>query len=77
MKPGEGGQLARSAGTFVRIVAREGTYVTASAFGEVRKVVADCRATLVKSVMRAHVACLIKQGAARWRGIRRPFAVWR
>ncbi len=33
MKPGKGGQLARSAGTYVQIVARDGAYVTpASAF---------------------------------------------
>ena len=28
MKPGKGGQLARSAGTYVQIVARDGAYVT-------------------------------------------------
>lgn len=32
MKPGKGGQLARSAGTYVQIVARDGAYVTRVAF---------------------------------------------
>ena len=47
MKPGKGGQLARSAGTYVQIVARDGAYVTLRLrSGEMRKVEADCRATL-------------------------------
>ena len=48
MKPGKGGQLARSAGTYVQIVARDGAYVTLRLrSGEMRKVEADCRATPV------------------------------
>ncbi|MCD3127376.1 hypothetical protein GFK21_23290, partial [Salmonella enterica subsp. enterica serovar Enteritidis] len=40
-------QLARSAGTYVQIVARDGAYVTLRLrSGEMRKVEADCRATL-------------------------------
>lgn len=51
MKPGKGGQIARSAGAYVQIVAREGSYVTLRLrSGEMRKVEADCRATLAKSV---------------------------
>lgn len=51
MKPGKGGQMARSAGAYVQIVARDGSYVTLRLrSGEMRKVPADCRATLVKSV---------------------------
>ena len=47
MKPGKGGQLARSAGTYVQIVARDGAYVTLRLrSGEMRKVEAECRATL-------------------------------
>ena len=39
MKPGKGGQLARSAGTYVQIVARDGAYVTLRLrSGEMRKV---------------------------------------
>lgn len=52
MKPGKGGQLARSAGTYVQIVARDGAYVTLRLrSGEMRKVEADCRATLAKLAM--------------------------
>lgn len=47
MKPGKGAQLARSAGTFIQILAREGNYVTLRLrSGEVRKVLAECRATI-------------------------------
>ncbi|MER1720198.1 50S ribosomal protein L2 [Proteus terrae] len=47
MKPGKGGQLARSAGTYVQIVARDGAYVTIRLrSGEMRKVPSDCRATI-------------------------------
>ncbi|SUC38805.1 50S ribosomal protein L2 [Proteus mirabilis] len=47
MKPGKGGQLARSAGTYVQIVARDGAYVTIRLrSGEMRKIPSDCRATI-------------------------------
>ncbi len=43
MKPGKGGQLARSAGAYVQIVARDGSYVTLRLrSGEMRKVESDC-----------------------------------
>ena len=45
--PGRGGQLARSAGTAVRLVAKEGSYVTLSLpSGEVRLVLQNCWATI-------------------------------
>ncbi|STM17849.1 50S ribosomal protein L2 [Escherichia coli] len=57
MKPGKGGQLARSAGTYVQIVARDGAYVTLRLrSGEMRKVEADCRATLGE-VGNAEICC--------------------
>ena len=47
MKPGKGGQIARSAGTSARLVAKEGIYSTLRLqSGEMRKVLSDCRATL-------------------------------
>ena len=50
MKPGKGGQLARSAGTYVQIVARDGAYVTLRLrSGEMRKVEADCRASFTQN----------------------------
>ena len=72
MKPGKGGQLARSAGTYVQIVARDGAYVTLRLrSGEMRKVEADCRATLGEVGNAEHMLRVLgKAGAARWRGVR-------
>lgn len=47
MKPGKGGQLARSAGSSAQLVAREGNYATLRLpSGEFRMVHVDCRATV-------------------------------
>jgi large subunit ribosomal protein L2 len=47
MQPGRGGQLARSAGTGVQLMAKEGDYATLRLpSGEMRMVRADCRATV-------------------------------
>ncbi len=47
MKPGKGGQMARSAGTSVQILGREGNYTLLRlTSGEVRKVLSVCRATI-------------------------------
>jgi large subunit ribosomal protein L2 len=47
LKPGKGGQLARSAGTYVQLVGRDAGYALLRlASGEVRMVRADCRATI-------------------------------
>lgn len=72
MKPGKGGQIARSAGTYVQIVAREGSYVTLRLrSGEMRKVESDCRATLGEVGNAEHMLRVLgKAGAARWRGVR-------
>ena len=72
MKPGKGAQIARSAGTYVQIIAREGLYVTIRMrSGEVRKVLADCRATIGEIGNAEHMLKQLgKAGAARWRGIR-------
>ncbi len=72
MKPGKGGQLARSAGTAVRLVAKEGAYATLRLrSGEMRKVPAKCRATLgTVSNSEHNLEKLGKAGASRWRGIR-------
>ena len=72
MKPGKGGQLARSAGTSVRLVAKEGIYATLRLrSGETRKVPAQCRATLgVVSNSEHNLEKIGKAGASRWRGIR-------
>ncbi|MBU2712125.1 50S ribosomal protein L2 [Zooshikella harenae] len=72
MKPGKGAQIARSAGASVQLVAREGGYVTVRLrSGEMRKILADCRATLGEVSNSEHnLRSLGKAGAKRWRGIR-------
>ncbi len=72
LKPGKGAQLARSAGASVQLVAREGQYATLRLrSGEMRKVLADCRATLGEVSNSEHsLRKLGKAGAARWRGVR-------
>ncbi|TMJ63031.1 MAG: 50S ribosomal protein L2, partial [Alphaproteobacteria bacterium] len=47
MKPGKGGQIARSAGTYVQLVGREQGYaLLRMTSGEMRMVRAECRATI-------------------------------
>ena len=47
MKPGKGAQMARSAGAFVQLMAKEGNYVTLRLpSGEMRLVRKECRATI-------------------------------
>ena len=72
MRPGKGAQLARSAGAAVQLVAREGDYVTVRLrSGEIRKVHADCRATIGEvSNEENNLRHFGKAGAMRWRGIR-------
>ncbi|MCY7296297.1 50S ribosomal protein L2 [Alteromonas sp. a30] len=72
MKPGKGAQMARSAGAYVQILAREGAYVTLRMrSGEVRRVPADCRATIGEVGNAEHMLrSLGKAGASRWRGIK-------
>lgn len=72
LKPGKGAQMARSAGASVQLVAREGRHATLRLrSGEMRKVLADCRATLGEVSNSEHsLRKLGKAGAARWRGVR-------
>ena len=72
LKPGKGAQLARSAGTSIQLVAREGQYATLRLrSGEMRKVLSECRATLGEVSNSEHgLSKLGKAGAARWRGVR-------
>jgi large subunit ribosomal protein L2 len=72
LKPGKGAQIARSAGASVQLVAREGAYATLRLrSGEMRKVLADCRATLGEVGNGEHsLKSLGKAGAKRWRGVR-------
>ncbi len=72
LKPGKGAQIARSAGAAAQLVAREGSYVTLRLrSGEMRKVLAECRATLGEVSNSEHsLRSLGKAGAKRWKGIR-------
>jgi len=72
LKPGKGAQIARSAGTSVQIVAREGAYATLRLrSGEMRRVHVGCRATVGEVGNDEHnLAKIGKAGAMRWRGIR-------
>src|SRR6266851_1075092 len=73
MKPGKGGQLARSAGTYVQLVGRDQGYaLLRMASGEVRMVRAECRATIGAVSNPDHQNIVIgKAGRNRWLG-RRP-----
>ena len=72
MKPGKGGQMARSAGAAAQLVAREGAYATLRLrSGETRKIHIDCRATVGEVGHGEHnLRKLGKAGARRWRGVR-------
>ena len=72
LKPGKGGQIARSAGASVQIIAREGNYITLRLrSGEMRKVLADCFATIGEVGNSEHMLRVLgKAGANRWRGVR-------
>ncbi|OJZ19841.1 MAG: 50S ribosomal protein L2 [Thiobacillus sp. 65-29] len=72
MMPGKGAQIARSAGTSVQVLAREGSYAQLRLrSGEIRKVHVDCRATLGECGNEEHsLRSIGKAGANRWRGIR-------
>lgn len=73
LKLGKGAQLARSAGSFVQLIAREGEYATLRLrSGEMRKVPVECRATIgTVGNLEHNLRSLGKAGASRWRG-RKP-----
>ena len=73
LKPGKGGQMARSAGAGVQVMAKEGKYVALRLPStEVRRVFKDCMATIGQMGNIEHnLQTLGKAGASRWRG-RRP-----
>lgn len=72
MKPGKGAQIARSAGSAVQLLAREGAYATLRLrSGEVRRVPVECRATIGEVGNAEHgLRSKGKAGASRWRGER-------
>jgi large subunit ribosomal protein L2 len=72
MQPTGGAKLARSAGTSVQLIAREGIYATIRLkSGEMRKVLSDCRAVMGEVSNSEHnLENLGKAGAKRHRGVR-------
>ncbi|GKV55114.1 MULTISPECIES: 50S ribosomal protein L2 [unclassified Sporosarcina] len=72
LKPGKGGQLVRSAGTSAQLLGREGKYVIIRLqSGEVRMVLATCRATIGQVGNEQHELINIgKAGRSRWLGKR-------
>ncbi|XRX42676.1 MAG: 50S ribosomal protein L2 [Buchnera aphidicola (Eriosoma harunire)] len=72
IQPGKGGQLSRSAGSYVQLVSKDSHYVSVRLrSGEMRKILSNCRATIGEVGNAEHMlAVLGKAGASRWRGIR-------
>lgn len=73
LRPGKGGQIARSAGSAVQVVAKEGKHVTVKLpSGETRLITPECLATIgqVGNVDHENIA-IGKAGRQRWLG-RRP-----
>jgi len=73
LKPGKGASMARSAGTYAQVVAREGKYATLKLpSGEMRMVLVTCLATIGAVGNSDHMNVRLgKAGRARWKG-RRP-----
>lgn len=72
MKPGKGGQLGRSAGSSLQLLAKEGDYAQLKMpSGEIRKIRLECMATygVVSNAEHENIS-LGKAGRSRWLGIR-------
>lgn len=72
MKPGKGGQMARSAGTYIQLVGRDGAAALLKlSSGEVRKISGECRATIgaLSNPDQKNIN-LGKAGRNRWLGTR-------
>ena len=72
LKPGKGGQIARSAGSSVQLVAKEGDYASVKMpSGEIRKIYIECFATIgqVGNIDHENVS-IGKAGRSRWLGKR-------
>lgn len=72
IKPGKGAQLARSAGSSIQLIAREGIYATVRLrSGEMRRILSECRAVVGEvSNSENNLRSLGKAGATRRRGTR-------
>ena len=72
LKPGKGGQLIRSAGSFAQVMGRDGAYVQLRLkSGEMRRVLGSCMATVGQVGNVDHENETVgKAGRSRWRGWR-------
>lgn len=72
IKIGKGGQLARSAGSYIQIIAKDGKYmILRLKSSEIRKVHCICRATVGEVGNSEHMLRVLgKAGSNRWRGVR-------
>jgi large subunit ribosomal protein L2 len=72
LKPGKGAAMARSAGSYAQLIAREGKYATVKLpSGEIRLVLTSCRATVGTVSNPDHnLEISGKAGRSRWQGIR-------
>lgn len=72
LKPGKGGQLARSAGTSAQVLGNEGKYTLVRlSSGEVRMIISTARATIGSVGNEQHELIAIgKAGRKRWMGVR-------
>ena len=72
LRPGKGGQLARSAGSYAQLLAKEGEYCHVRLpSGEIRLVKAECKATIGQVSNTEHENLKIgKAGRKRWKGVR-------
>jgi large subunit ribosomal protein L2 len=72
LKPGKGGSLARSAGSYAQLLARDGKYATLKLpSGEMRLVLVTCMATVGTVSNGDHMNLSVgKAGRNRWFGIR-------
>ena len=72
LRPGQGGKMARSAGSSVQLVAKEGDYASLRLPStEMRRVLIDCRATVGEVGNAEHELIKIgKAGRNRWKGVR-------
>lgn len=72
LKPGHGGQIARSAGAEAQLLGKEDKYVLVRLMsGEVRMILDTCRATVGQVGNLEHELVTVgKAGRSRWKGIR-------
>ncbi len=72
LKPGKGGQIARSAGTYAQLMAKEGKWALLKLpSGEVRRILTECMASIGEASNPEHENLMVgKAGRTRWMGVK-------